>query len=280
LLALGGFLATLAVLVAVFGLALTGERMLLVLLVPALVLRRARVYLYDFVPFVALIILYAECRGLAHSLRPVPYYLPQLDAEKFLFGGYVPADVLQGEFWHGARRWYDTVLLDVTRVHSIVPYAFAFLLWLKRRALFYRFAATMLVLSFVAAVVFAVFPAAPPWAASQAGFGVTIARIGHAPSSLPYLTIFHYVDSNPYAAIPSLHAGYSFLIFLFVATLAWSSPRRWLLIGPAAFYALAQSFAAVYTGNHYVVDLLIGYAFAAGALFGVRAFWRSRGWPE
>jgi len=265
--------------VAIFGLALTSERMLLVLLVPAAFLGCAGVYLRDFVPFVALVILYAECRGLAHSLRPVPYYTPQLDAEKFLFGGNVPADVLQNHLWHGSRRWYDTLVLDVTRIHSIVPYAFAFVLWLKRRALFYRFAASMLTLSFGAAIVFAIFPAAPPWAATQAGYAVSVTRIGHAPSSLPYLSVFHYVDNNPYAAVPSLHAGYSLLIFLFLVTLAWQSRRRGLLIGLAALYPLAQSFAAVYTGNHYVVDLLIGDAFAAAAVLGVRAFWRRRGWP-
>lgn len=280
LLAGAGFAAALALLIGVFGLALTAERMLLVLLVPALVLRRGRVFLRDFAPFVALIILYAEFRGLAHSWRPVPYYVPQLDAEKLLFGGHVPADVLQNHLWHGAARWYDHLVVDVTRVHSIVPYVVAFGLWLKRRALFYRFAATMLVLSFAAAAVFALFPAAPPWAASQAGYGITVSRIGHAPSSLPYLTVFHYVDSNPYAAIPSLHAGYAFMLFFFVALLAWPTRRRWTVIGLAALYPLAQSFAAVYTGNHYVVDLLIGYAFAAGAVLGVRAFWRSRGWPE
>lgn len=269
----------LAAAVAVFGLALTSERMLLVLLVPALVLGCARVFVRDFAPFVALIILYAECRGLAHNLRPLPYYTPQLDAERFLFGGHVPADVLQNHLWHGAKRWYDTLILDVTRVHSIVPYAFAFLLWLGRRALFYRFALSMLALSFAAAIVFAIFPAAPPWAATQSGYDISVTRIGHAPSSLPYLSVFHYVDNNPYAAVPSLHAGYSFLIFVFVATLAWQKRHRWRLIGLAALYPLAQSFAAVYTGNHYVVDLLIGDAFAVAAVVAVRAFWRRRGWP-
>jgi membrane-associated phospholipid phosphatase len=45
-------------------------------------------------------------------------------------------------------------------------------------------------------------------------------------------------------------------------------------------YPLAQSFAVVYTGNHYVVDLLIGYVFAAGALAGIWWLWRRRGLPE
>lgn len=266
--------------VAVFGLSLTIERMLIVLLVPALVLRRGRVFLHDFAPFAALLILYAEVRGLAHAARAVPYYVPQLDAEKLLFGGHVPAQVLQQRFFGGVMHLHDTVVLDLTRIHSIVPPLLAFGLWLKRRALFYRFAATMLTLSFCAALVFVAFPSAPPWAAAQSGFDVHVQRIGHAPSSLPYLSIYHYVDSNPYAAIPSLHAGYAFFLFLFVATLAWRTRWRWPVILLAGIYPLAQSFAAVYTGNHYVVDLLIGYAFAAGAVFGVRAFWRRRGWPE
>jgi membrane-associated phospholipid phosphatase len=279
-LAAGGLFLALAAMIAVFGLALTIERMLLVLLVPALVLRRGRVFLHDFLPFAALLILYAEFRGLAHSARAVPYYVPQLDAEKLFFGGHVPAEVLQRHFYGGVMHLHDTLLLDLTRVHSIVPPLLAFGLWLRRRALFYRFAATMVTLSFAAAFVFIAFPSAPPWAAAQAGFGVHVQRIGHAPSSLPYLSIYHYVDSNPYAAIPSLHAGYAFFLFLFVATLAWRTRWRWPVILLTGIYPLAQSFAAVYTGNHYVVDLLIGYTFAAGAVFGVRAFWRRRGWPE
>jgi membrane-associated phospholipid phosphatase len=266
--------------VAVFGLSLTVERMVLVLLVPAFVLRCSRAFLRDFLPFAALLILYAELRGVAHTLRPIPYYVPQLDAEKFLFGGHVPAAVLQAHFFNGTMRFHDTVLLDVTRIHSIVPPLLAFVLWLKRRALFYRFTATMLVLSYAAAVAFAAFPSAPPWAAAQTGFGLHVQRIGHGPSSLPYLSFYHYVDSNPYAAIPSLHAGYACFMFLFVATLVWHTRWRWPAVFGSALYVLVQSFAAVYTGNHYVVDLLIGYAFAAAAVFGVRAFWRRLGLPE
>jgi hypothetical protein len=52
------------------------------------------------------------------------------------------------------------------------------------------------------------------------------------------------------------------------------------MVAVTALYPIVQSFAAVYTGNHYVVDLFAGYAFAAAAMFGVRAFWRWRGLPE
>jgi membrane-associated phospholipid phosphatase len=96
------------------------------------------------------------------------------------------------------------------------------------------------------------------------------------------VSLAHVIPKNPYAAIPSLHGGYAFLVFIFVTTLVWRwrSKWRWLLIGAGAFYVAAQSFAVVYTGNHYVVDLVIGYAFATGALVAVQRAWRRFGLPQ
>ena len=280
------FAAAFAGALALVGLSLPPDRMLVVLLAPVLVLRRVRRYLLDFVPFALLIFIYAEARGLAHTLRPDPYYLPQIDAEKLLFAGSLPPVVVQDWLWSGVIRSFDAVVVDVTRIHSIVPPLLAFALWLKRRALFYRFAASILALSFAGAVTFLVFPAAPPWAAAERGLIEPVTRLTtlkENPSSLSpdagTTSVYHLADPNPYAAIPSLHGGYAFLVFLFVATLTWKTRWRWLGLA-AGIYPALQGFAAVYTGNHYVVDLVIGFAYATAALFGVRWFWRRRGWPE
>jgi hypothetical protein len=267
-----------------FGLSLTPDRYVLVLLAPALVLGCGRRFMLDFVPFVALVVLYEECRGLAHTFHPSPYYLPQLDAERFLFGGHIPSLVLQDWLWSGRLQWYDQALSAVTRIHFIVPPTLAFLLWLKRRALFYRFAASLLLLSYAGALSFYLFPAAPPWAASfdgLIGYVANPAGVQAASSPLPTSSgpIYQLVDDNPYAAIPSLHAGYSVLIVLFVLTLARGTRWRrvaWL----AVLYPLVQSLAVVYTGNHYVVDLLIGAVYAVGAFAAVQLLWRRRGWPQ
>jgi membrane-associated phospholipid phosphatase len=278
------FAVSLSVAVLLVGLSLTPDRYLFVLLVPALALRCGRRYLLDFVPFAALVLAYAECRGIAHLLHPHPHYLPQVHLEKLVFGGRVPTVVLQDWLSSGSTRWYDTLLLYVAHIHAVVPTTFAFVLWLRRRALFYRFAATMLTLSYAAALTFWLYPAAPPWAAARDGL-VSLAKIGgeHPATSSAATsgTSLHgLIQGNPYAAIPSLHAGYAFLIFLFAATLAWRTRwRRWIVF-PAALYAGVQSFAAVYTGNHYVVDVLIGFGYAAAALFAVSWFWRRMSWPS
>ena len=261
------------------GLGLAPERVMLILLAPAIVLGCARRYLLDWVPFGALLAAYALLRGFANVLRPDPYFLPQLKADRFLFGGDVPAAVLQHWFWDGGVRWYDHLVLIVKDVHLLVPLTLAFVLWLRRRALFYRFAATLLLLSFAAAVTFLIFPAAPPWAAADDGL-LQVTRIGGgATTASAGNGVYSMVHANPYAAIPSLHAGYAVLVFLFAAGLAWRRGRR-LLAAAALLYPLAQSFAVVYTGNHYVVDLLIGGAYAGASFVAVRVAWSRLRLPE
>src|SRR5919204_376653 len=98
----------LALAVWLFGLGLTPEKYLLVLLVPALVLGRGRRYLVDFVPFGALLVIYAQSRGIAHLLHPHPHFLPQLNADKSMFG-IVPSAELQQWLWTGTMHWYDQV---------------------------------------------------------------------------------------------------------------------------------------------------------------------------
>ena len=270
----------LGVAIHISGLTLLPPQYLLVMLVPALVLGRPRRYLLDFIPFGLLIMLYAQARGLAHILHPQPFYMPQYDAEKFVFGGHFPTAELQDWLWKGHARWYDHVVSDTMKIHFLVPPLLGFALWLKRRSLFYRYGATMILLSLAAALTFLAFPAAPPWAASQTGRIPHVllfadARTASAPSANHSAHLY-----NPYAAIPSIHAGYAFLAFLFVAMLAWRTRWRWLALGVGILYPLAESFAVVYTANHYVVDLLLGCVYAAGALFAVHWFWRRRGWPE
>jgi membrane-associated phospholipid phosphatase len=284
ILATVAFAIALGAQILTFGLSLTPDRYVLVLLAPALILGVGRRFALDFVPFVLLIVLYEECRGIAHILHPHPYYTPQLDAEKFLFFGHVPSVVLQDWLWKGTLQWYDQAISAITRIHFIVPPTLAFALWLKRRALFYRFAATLLTLSYVGALTFAIYPAAPPWAAAEMGMIPWLASpagVQAAESPLPTDSgpLYHLVDGNSYAAIPSLHGGYSFLFFLFLATLLWRTRWRWT-IPILLLYPLMQSFAVVYTGGHYVVDLLIGFAYATATLYGVWWLWRRLGLPE
>ena len=271
--ALVAFAVAVVVEVAVVGPPTTPERFVVLPLVAALVLGRARPYVRDFLPFVLLVLLYEELRGVAHLLHPHPYYRPQIRAEEWLFNGHLPTIELQHWLWSGHLRFYDHLITGFSSVHFFVPPALAFFLWLKDRALFVRFVRTYLVLSYAAALTFLLFPAAPPWAAARAGDIPPVALLSGPPSTQVGKGL---ILPNPYAAIPSLHAGYALLVFLFVALYARRFRWRWPITLVAALYPVTMGFCRVYTGDHYVVDLLIGFAFTIGAFVWVPALGRRR----
>ena len=185
-----------------------------------------------------------------------------------------PPVVLQNWLWTGHLMWYDQFLSAATRIHFIVPPTLAFALWLKRRALFYRFAATLLTLSYAGALTFALYPAAPPWAAAEKGLIPFLANPAGAQAAA--VAAAHRLRAalppgrrqrlrrDPVAArrllVPDLpvhrHPGVEH-------ALALDRVRR------RSCTRVIQCFAAVYTANHYVVDLLIGFVYATAALYGV-----------
>ena len=151
---------------------------------PALALGLGRRYVLDFLPFIALMLGYEELRGVAHLLRPHPYYLPQIDIDKLLFNGTIPTAWLQGKLWNGHVEWWQRVLDVLLHLHFIVPPTILFLVWLWDRTRYYRFAITIVVLSYAGAIGFALWPAAPPWMASQHHVIPHVAQIASRISSV------------------------------------------------------------------------------------------------
>jgi hypothetical protein len=246
------------------GLFISPDRYFLVLLVPALVLGVARPYVRDFLPFVAAILAYEELRGLAHTLRPEPFYMPMIDFDRFVFGGHVPSVVLQDWMWTGSVQWYDQLLGLVARAHFFVPPTLLFLIWLTRRELFYRCAIAMVGVSVAGAVVFLLFPAAPPWRASEVGILPELVKIGTeqaaaSPVDAPRSFIANLMLPNPYAAVPSLHTAYSLLTLLFA--FAWHRRVGYAFIA----YPVVMWFTIVYFADHYVADIVVGAGMALAA---------------
>jgi membrane-associated phospholipid phosphatase len=75
---------------------------------------------------------------------------------------------------------------------------------------------------------------------------------------------------NLVAAVPSLHAGFTALVAMFL----------WRRVRPAlrpllALYPLAMALALIATGEHYFFDVLLGWLYA-GAVMGGWAWWVRR----
>jgi hypothetical protein len=77
--------------------------------------------------------------------------------------------------------------------------------------------------------------------------------------------------SNQVAAVPSLHAAISFLLTVFF----WPRVRRrWRPL--LALYAVAMAFALVYSAEHYVFDILLGWLVTAVVTLGFARWQRRR----
>jgi hypothetical protein len=239
----------------------------------------ARGIVLELLPFIAILIAYDSLRGSAGHLFGV-HYLPQLQADSWLFGGTTPTVTLQHWLWHGQVLWYDVIFWLVYLSHFLATPLLAAVLWKLDRQRFRTFAVFVATLSFAGLLTYALYPAAPPWMASQAHLIAPITRIipvvlaGLQLHSAGSLIEHGYQYANNVAAVPSLHAAFSLLI----AITLWPRKHKWLR-PIVAVYPLAMAFSLVYAGEHYFSDIALGWVYTIVALFAGRAvlrWWAAR----
>jgi PAP2 superfamily len=226
----------------------------------------ARSLVLEWLPFIAILIAYDSLRGSAGHLFAV-HYLPQLQVDKALFGGTPPTVALQHWLWHGHVVWYDVIFWGVYLTHFFATPLVAAVLWKIDRHRFRTFVVLVATLSFAGLLTYALYPAAPPWLASQDGLVAPITRVIPAVwhsldlHSAGSLIENGYRYANNVAAVPSLHAAFSLLI----AITLWPRTRKWLrpLI---ALYPLAMAFSLIYAAEHYFSDIVLGWVYALAAV--------------
>ena len=121
----------------------------------------------------------------------------------------------------------------------------------------------------VGLIIFAAFPVAPP---RLAGLGVdTVTE--HAGT---YRTVLPSALVNEYAAMPSFHAGWNLLVGIVVF---WAA-RHWAVRAAGVLMPVAMTLAVVATGNHFVVDVVVGAAIALAGLAAAVLVERRRATPR
>jgi PAP2 superfamily len=234
----------------------------------------ARGIVLEWLPFIAILIAYDSLRGSAGHLFGV-HYLPQLQFDQALFGGTAPTVTLQHWLWHGHVVWYDVVCWCIYLTHFFATPLLAAILWKVDRRRFRVFAVLVATLSFAGLITYALYPAAPPWMASQAHLMAPITRIIPAVwhslnlHSAGSLVENGYQYANNVAAVPSLHAAFSLL----VAITLWPRKHKWLR-PIVALYPLAMAFSLVFAGEHYFSDIVLGWLYTIGTMFASRAILR------
>jgi len=217
--------------------------------------KRAQRFIKDWFPFLALFLAYEAMRGIAHNITGIVHVTELISAELQIFGT-IPTLVLQHFYRSPILDWIGAVFYSL---HFLIPTVFGFVLWHYSRENYQKYAIALLVSSYSALITVLLFPSAPPW------FGVKAERIlfhiDHEMGIPLYATLFVLISPNPFAAFPSLHATYPWLISLY------SIKIKRIKALPILIIPLGVWFSAVYLGEHYVIDLLAGVVYSTAAFF-------------
>ena len=230
-----------------------------------LFLGRSKAFIKDWSVPVVLLLSYDYLRGLVPSLTQGVNIYPMINFDKAVFGS-LPTNSLQSVFYtNGTVNWYDYLGAGLYMSHFITPMIIGFIFWLKDRDTFQKYFLSLLLLSYAAFFTYILFPAMPPWMASQKGLIPEVSKVMDRvfislPKAIDLPSVYQFVGANLVAAVPSLHAAYPLLTFFFLVK---KFKALGFLILP---YILGIWFSIVYFGEHYVFDIV------AGALYAVAAF--------
>jgi membrane-associated phospholipid phosphatase len=228
----------------------------------------------DWLPIVAVLFAYDLTRGAADSLGIDVHAHPMIDFDRFVFFGEAPTEWLQTRFYEpGVVSWWSVAFTLVYTSYFIVPFALAGCLWVRDRLAFLGFTRRLVSLALAGLATYIVFPAAPPWMASEMGLLEEVHRSsseGWEVLGVGTAGLFSkgQASVNLVAAVPSLHAAFVALVAMFL----WGRvrPRLRPLL---ALYPLGMGLTLIATGEHYFFDVLLGWVYAGTAM----AAW---GWWE
>lgn len=146
-----------------------------------------------------------------------------------------------------------------------VPIGFSIYLYIRGDYKNYlRFSTAFLLINFVGFAGYYIHPAAPPWYVMQYGFEPILHTPGNVAglgrfdqlTGIPVFQALYGKNSNVFAAVPSLHAAYMLVTTIY----AIISKQRKTTIGVFAIICVGIWFTAIYSGHHYVIDVLLGIA--------------------
>ncbi len=185
------------------------------------------------------------------------------DAEKKLFGIHSNGKFLTpNEYWLQHGNSFLNFLTGIFYLCWVpVPIAFAAWLFFKNKAQFFYFSLTFLLANIIGFALYYIYPAAPPWYIQQYGFELQ----SHVPGNTAGLGRFDQMvhagifkslyakSSNVFAAMPSLHAAYPFIVFYYGLKNKLGAINILFAVIMTGIW-----FSAVYNSHHYILDVLAG----------------------
>jgi len=232
----------------------------------------SRKFILGFSIFIIFWIIYDSMRIIPNYEISTVHIREPYELEKALFGIKVSNNhITPNEFFN---IWNNKFLDFISGFFYInwmpIPLAFGIYLFIKDKYLFAQFSIAFLLVNLVGFAIYYIYPAAPPWYVKLYGFDLHIgvpgnraglARfdelIGH-----PLFEGIYNKNANVLAAIPSLHASYPVIVLFY----GIKKKLGWVNIFFVLFM-LGIWFSAVYSGHHYIIDVVLGILIALVVLF-------------
>lgn len=174
----------------------------------------------------------------------------------------IKGDLVQIRFWNYVYFW----------AHAPVIVVIAFWLYFRHRREYTLIRNAFLISALAGIFIYAIYPTAPPRLMTPQGYAefaiqLPPPRYGFEDTMREFSNVSYQAESlrpfvNPFAAMPSLHFGWAFLIGLGVAL----ALRNLLGVLTAVALPLLMLFGIVLTANHFIFDAVAGLAVVLVAL--------------
>jgi hypothetical protein len=244
-------------------------------------IKRARSFVFAFMPYATAWFVFTALRSLAdETVLAETLNTKVFSFERWLFNGQIPTIQLQDRFYDPNNlQWYDFFFTFVHWSYFLVPHAVAVILWYKSPVRFRHYLSALTLLLAVGLAIYFLIPSNPPWMAPEPINSPAAAPVYRVMEQVAkqiggglYEASYNVIgESNPIAAMPSMHMAATFILVF----PAWYAGRRWFTV--ALVYSFLMGLTLVYTGEHYVIDVVIGSLaatygwFAAGTWIRVMA---------
>jgi inositol phosphorylceramide synthase catalytic subunit len=222
-----------------------------------------RKFILGFFTFVVFWIIFDSMKGFPNYNFSEVHIKGLYDAELRFFGISLNGEnVTPGKYLHLYQNTFLDILCGVFYLCWIpLPLAFAGYLFYTDRNRFLQFSLTFLFINFIGFIIYYSYPAAPPWYVETYGFEFRAHTQGSAAAllrfdhffNLPVFESIYSKSSNVFAAMPSLHSAYPFIVLYFGL-----KNRMGIVNVVFAVITAGIWLSAVYTDHHYVMDVLVG----------------------
>jgi membrane-associated phospholipid phosphatase len=225
--------------------------------------RRRVAFLTDWLPLLTGTVLFDAVRGAIYLAEQYMFF-PRFATYVIVLERLVvrtPAAPLVLQQWR--THTLDLIAVLIHGSHFAFFLLFGLVLWHSRRSHFDQFRLALLMVMGLGLIAYAVVPTVPPWMAfEQLHLLPPITHVAKFVYTSYSQELYGTFDSNPVAAMPSLHAAFP----MTCALIGWQAYGRRVGIG-LALYTVAVMLAVVYLGEHYVVDVIAGAAVAIAAVY-------------